>query len=545
MLLIRLTYPNRRSAARGPLPNAAHPARNDALVLLALVLAAGAGSSLLGQDANWDMQNYHYYNPWAWWNGRLFDWDIAAAQVQTYHNPLADLPFFAMVSALWPPRVIAFALSIPTALAGFFVYKLAGNVFCAWPPTERRVAVACAVVLGTTSAMGLGALANTMNEWPLAALVVFALWWLVRAQDSNGAIARPALVVAGLAVGVATAAKLTAAPFAVALGIAVLVRGRGLRAGDAAWFALGATCGFGLAYGPWGYTLWTHFRNPVFPYANQWFASPWWEAAPVPGRTFGPRSVAQFVVFPFALGEPPLFLVAETAYRDGRLPLVWALALVAALAWAWRRMRTGGPPATANHALRVVGSFCAAAFVLWTLAFSIYRYLLPLDALAGVLIAALVMALVPRRIAAGTLVACTIVLVVTTRMADWGRVPFGDRWFEVRAMPIVEPDGLVLITTGEAVSYYIPMLPPSSRYVGALNTLVKPYQASLLAQEVDRVIRNHKGEFYQLTYPLTEGWETVEMHGLRRTSACAVIPTNMPTSPLEFCRLVRKDDESR
>jgi hypothetical protein len=524
---------------------AAHPGRNDALVLLALVLAAGAGSSLLGQDANWDMQNYHYYNPWAWWNGRLFGWDIAAAQVQTYHNPLADLPFFAMVSALWPPRVIAFALSIPTAVAGFFVYKIAGKVFATWPAAERRIAVACAVVLGTTSAMGLGALANTMNEWPLAALALFALWWLVRAQDAQGFIARRALVVAGLAVGVATAAKLTAAPFAVALGFAVLVRGFRLRIADASWLALGATLGFALAYGPWAYTLWTHFRNPVFPYANQWFASPWWEKAPIPGRAFGPQGIADFLVFPFALWKPPLFFVAETAYRDGRLPLAWGLALAAALVWAWRRMRTPAQRATPNHALCLVASFCAAAFVVWTLAFSIYRYLLPLDALAGVLIAALVMTLVPRRIAAGTLVAFTVALVVTTRIADWGRVPFGDRWFEARAMPIVEPDGLVLITTGEAVSYYIPMLPPSSRYVGALNTLVKPYQTSLLAQEVDRVIRNHKGEFYQLTNPLTEGWEAVEMHGLRRTSACAVIPTNMPTSPLEFCRLVRKDDESR
>jgi hypothetical protein len=34
------------------------------------------------------------------------------------------------------------------------------------------------------------------------------------------------------------------------------------------------------------------------------------------------------------------------------------------------------------------------------------------------------------------------------------------------------------------------------------------------------------------------------MHGLERTSACAIIVTNMPVSPLEFCRLVRKSGES-
>jgi len=513
-------------------------------VLLVLILAAGAGSSLLGQDANWDMQNYHYYNPWAWWNGRIFDWDIAAAQIQTYHNPLLDFPFFGMVSVGWPPRVIAFALSIPAALAGFFVYKLAWILFADLGARERWIAVACAVVVGTTSAMGLGALANTMNEWPLAALVVFALWWLVRAQDGAGSIARRALVVAGLAAGFATGAKLSAAPFALAMCIALLVRGPRLRVADASWFALGTVCGFAIAYGPWGYALWTHFRNPIFPYANQWFASPWWEAQAIPGREFGPRSFDEFIVFPFALWDPPLYFVAEIPYRDGRLAFLWALAIVAAIAWACRRAR-GRRSGPERHGLRLVAWFCAASFVLWTLAFSIYRYLLPLDALAGVVIASTLLALLPRRAALGALVACAVAMVATTRIADWGRVPFGNRWFEVKSMPIVQPDGLVLITTGEAVSYYIPMLPPTSRYVGALNTLVKPYHGSLLAQEIRDLIRNHKGEFYQLSYPLTEGWQTVEMHGLRRTTACAVIPTNMPVSPLEFCRLVRKDDDSR
>jgi hypothetical protein len=499
---------------------------------------------LLGQDANWDMQNYHYYNPWAWWNGRIFDWDVAAAQIQTYHNPLLDFPFFAMVNAAWAARAIAFALSIPAALAGFFVYKLARVLFADLRERERRIAIACAVVIGTTSAMGLGTLAVTMNEWPLAALVAFALWWLVRGQDAQGSIARSALVVAGLAAGAATGGKLTAAPFALALCIAILLQSPRSRLAAAAWFALGAGGGFAIAYGPWGYELWTHFRNPIFPYANTWFQSPWWEAQPIPGRAFGPRTFGGFLLFPFALWQPPLFFVAETVYRDGRLPLVWALAIAAAVAWIVRRIRAA-PPAPPSHAWRLVAWFIGLSFALWTVAFSIARYLLPLDALAGLAIGGLLLRLLPARAAVGAFAACAVALVATTQIADWGRVPFGHRWFEARAMPIVEPDGLVLITTGEAVSYYIPMLPPTSRYIGALNTLVKPYHQSLLTQKVSDLVRNHKGEFYQLTFPLTEGWETIEMLGLRRTRACAVIPTNMPVSPLEFCRLVRKGDESR
>ena len=52
--------------AVGALPAAA---ALDAAVLLLLVAAAGFASTFLGQDANWDLQTYHYYNPLAWWHG--------------------------------------------------------------------------------------------------------------------------------------------------------------------------------------------------------------------------------------------------------------------------------------------------------------------------------------------------------------------------------------------------------------------------------------------------------------------------------------------
>ena len=77
------------------------PALGWSGVLAACMLVAGLASLALGQDANWDLQNYHYYNPWAWWNGRIFDWDVAAAQIQTYHNPVLDFPFLAMVTLAW------------------------------------------------------------------------------------------------------------------------------------------------------------------------------------------------------------------------------------------------------------------------------------------------------------------------------------------------------------------------------------------------------------------------------------------------------------
>jgi hypothetical protein len=61
----------------------------DVVLFVALIVAAGAGSLLLGQDVTWDLQNYHYYNPWAWWHGRIFSQDACAVIITNMPtNPL-------------------------------------------------------------------------------------------------------------------------------------------------------------------------------------------------------------------------------------------------------------------------------------------------------------------------------------------------------------------------------------------------------------------------------------------------------------------------
>ena len=105
------------------------------VTILALCLAGAAGLSLaLGQDASWDLQNYHYYSPWAWTNGeRGYTADVVAAQLQTYHNPLPDLPFFRMVEAGWDPTAIAIAMALPAGVAAFLLWKLLAALFLDWP----------------------------------------------------------------------------------------------------------------------------------------------------------------------------------------------------------------------------------------------------------------------------------------------------------------------------------------------------------------------------------------------------------------------------
>ncbi|MEA2865097.1 MAG: hypothetical protein QOC84_3053, partial [Bradyrhizobium sp.] len=62
-------------------------------IALASMSAGAIYTCLLGQDVNWDWQNYHEYNVWALLNGR-YDFDAFPAGFQTYFNPAVYFPVY-------------------------------------------------------------------------------------------------------------------------------------------------------------------------------------------------------------------------------------------------------------------------------------------------------------------------------------------------------------------------------------------------------------------------------------------------------------------
>ena len=62
------------------------------------IIIGGTSAYLLGQDQNWDLLNYHFYNAYALFHGRIF-MDFAPAGIQTYSNPLLDTFSFIFIIA--------------------------------------------------------------------------------------------------------------------------------------------------------------------------------------------------------------------------------------------------------------------------------------------------------------------------------------------------------------------------------------------------------------------------------------------------------------
>lgn len=520
-------------------------------VFAACVVAAGLRSILLGKDANWDLKNYHFYNAWALLNGRI-GVDVAPAQLQTWHSPLADLPFYWLVNAFAEPRWVAFWMALPVAIVGFFLLRMLALLF----PFDRARAngtlwIAAAAAVGLTGSAGAATWGTTMNEWPPAALLMAGLWLAVRAAIQEhpavegGGAHRRAFAWAGLLVGCAVGVKLTYAVFALGFLVACLafgsVRERIVRTATAGAMA---AIGFLACYGWWGWILWREFANPFFPYFNAWFQSPWWEPVNFFDRTFGPRDWRQWIFFPVYFARRHL-LVAEVSFRDYRLAALLAVALAAWIVSRVRNLRENphaAPPIPAREARAwwLLGVFTLVSYLAWLKLYGIYRYLVPLELLSGALVVGGILYVFQRgRVRVAVVIVLAALLVGTTRPGSWGRIPFGSTYFDVAA-PAIPADSLVIVGYRHPFAYAAPFFPAGTRFVSPVNNFLDIGQHNRLAKKADAAIRGHTGPRYLLSYKQRTPHDdrTLAHFGLAVEEArCMAVPSSMDDDHMRLCPL--------
>ncbi len=520
----------------------------------AALVFGGIASLLRGVDTNWDLRNYHFYDPWAWLNDRMY-WDYAPAQIQSYHNPLLDLPFYGLVRADLPAFAITFLMGIPFGLAVYFLYRIA-RYATADLAAEREPLVFLAIgLVALTGAAGFSQIGSTMNEWATAALVMAALFALVRAIRADGAVRISAPAIAGLLCGVAAGLKLTAAIYALALfaSFVLCFRGRPGFARAALVLAVAMAAGFVAAYGYWGVVLWERFRNPFFPYFNGLFQSEYWEPRSFFDAKFRPPTLGRWLMLPFGLAGRNR-LASEADLRDPRLALLCVVAVLVAVSAA-RRSRVAGEALAASlrrnvpRSMRLLAAFAGVSYVCWLLAFTIYRYAIPLELVASLLlVVALRSALagIPRRDA--LVAAAALLIVAATVPPYWGRSHLhAGRYIDV-TVPAISRDSLVLMMTGEPFGYVVPFIESGARVIAPSSNFTGPAYDNRLQREMAALIAGQRGPMYAIRYldRVDAGEEaTMAAYGLRRADdECRRIRSNLEgTRPLGLCRLLRVEQQ--
>ncbi len=531
------------------------------LAFVTVPLAFGVWSLALGQDANWDLQNYHWYNPYAFLHWR-FGQDIAPANIQSYESPLFDIPWY-LLAQIAPARVVGFVIGAVHSANFLLVYAISFRLLPIASVVAREFSAIALAIVGILGVVTINLIGTTFNDLIVSIgvlgslLLTIEVFPLTVAADilpqtlaNTGTRSLKRVFVAGLPLGIAMAGKLTAAPFAVAFVMAFFATSIPKR--RALEFALLFGCGvavpFLIIHGAWSMWLWHEFQNPVFPFYNEIFHSPLTtlknEFDPFRKK---PHGLLQLLFFPlFHLNDPLAFSNVQTIdYRLAAANIIVPTALLA------RRIF----PATKTmpDRARYLFASCIVSYTLWLLLFDYYRYLLALYMIIPLIITILLLDLPgPRVLNASTIAVVLMALILTGKGESWGRIPWTDRFVEAAPGELrlaADPGKTLLVLLDSPLAYLVPLLPANISAVD-LDTQIAPLEPADFPWNV----RRHEkiNQPWEAIYGVSSGgiWTQEFKRRLKsfrltaELSTCKILKTNLAeAAPLDFkpvfCKLER------
>jgi hypothetical protein len=497
-----------------------------------------------GQDLNWDLLNYHFYNPYLLLNDR-FESDVHAAGVQSFLNPLVDIPLYAAVRLEVSPRLFYLSLAAFHGLTAFFVHRIAAALFSQRP---TPLAMTAGVIAGCTAAFGAGfqtEVGTTMHDSTLAVLLLASLWLLVVRFDPLSDRSRQVLLLSGVLAGSATGMKLTVVPFTLGLLTTVLMLPGSARARvtRASWFCAAAGIGLVVSGGYWMWLMYSHFESPVFPFFNAVFQSPFAPHENFLDRRFVPKTALQAIFYPFYWTSTQS-LVTEIPFRDVRIAMVlvslWMLGLHRLLSLISRETREVEP---LTGRLFLIAVFWGVSYVIWLGMFSVYRYAIPLEALSAVLVIGVSAALTHSwtKCLALALPVC-LVACGSVRPPDYYRIPWSESYFGVDTTRLETYTGATVLMWDFPQAYVVPLFPPSSRFVRLLSNWGLEENTAMWDRVVQAVATADE-RLYLLDHPQFESSGDMQASrladlGLQRSDATCATYSSYPGG-FRLCALRR------
>jgi hypothetical protein len=507
------------------------------------VVSAALGVALAlstGQDANGDQLYSHTVNVWAALHPHQ---DLGL--MGTLIPALWDVPWY-LIAQRAPAWVTISYLgvlhSISWFLSGRIAWVLLSDVRRRWRVTLSVVSVGFAIVAPAT----LTEFATTFGDLPTSILVLSSVL-VVIGSPSPERLGRSRALVAGGLLGLSVGLKLTNATFLIAAaGALVLACAPGWqhRLKILLYFAAGSTLGATLSGGYLWVRYWNRFHNPIFPFYNGIFGSPYTDGGTGRDVRFLAKTPLDQVTLPWRMvttsGYP-----SELPGRDFRWAILASLALLVALNALRRRLhrRRSTHTRPPRPGIRFFGWFMLFSWVTWSLQFGAPRYFISIELLSGVAIVLLLRALVssPLRV---TIAALAILGATATGMVvpAYSAAPIGEKtWYSFSGGSLTrQPDTLLVMPTAAFTLNYTITAFPDDAMIVELWPFLGPTndRAALRTDEVMAALKNHTGPVVAVMLPSGRALASrraVES-GFRQGTDCQKLRSNY-YSPL-LCRWI-------
>lgn len=527
--------PEAMPAAQGLRRSSTMNLRGKALAPIAIVVCSMLAGALytfaMGEDVNWDWQNYHEYNVWAVLNGR-YGVDAVPPGFQTYFNPIVYFPVYYLRHYLPSP----YGLMIIGAIHGLNLALICLFARLVLRQAATFAAIAAAVAIAASGPMTLSEVGTSFSD-VLLALPVIGGFLLILVADRQPAVR---YLLAGLLIGAAVGLKLTNVVYAIGAAAAVLAAARPLRA--TALLGFGGIVGAALTGGEWCLIAWRDTGNPIFPLFNAVFQSGEVAAVNLMDAQFMPHSMLEALAYPFywLIGD---HRGAEHPFRDARFAVVAVLLVLGLLV----RMTRGRAILTRRDVQLVV--LFAVSYLTWLGLFSIQRYAVVLELLCGPIIVLLLARFAAR---AGPTLPTTPVplnalmltvaaaIALWSQPADWWHRPWSDIYRPKIADELRQPATYLIL--GKPLAYIAPQLPSQSRFYLLADIGVPIVPGGIFDQRIRAGLKA----------PLPGGLRELHMRGepdrsalldryalaIDRSRPCVAIEGARPGTMLESCPLI-------
>lgn len=351
-----------------------------ALAGLVVICPMYAAISLaLGQDGHFDTFLYHRYVPWAWINGRM-DFDFAPSQVQTYFNPLVELPVYFLREKLSPKESGA-VLGAIHGLSAWLLMLISWAVLHRLPLWHRLLGTVAATAFGVLGVEAMDGIGRANNDSLLSLFPLTALLLLV-SRSSSPTLGIWAL--AGFLLGFGTGLKMTLVAHAIAFGVLAALAPASWRRRviNVAVAGFSGVLGVATSGGWWMLEMYQRFGNPVFPQWNHLFKSPYYSTKEIETPGLG-LNLIDHLLFSYRFTMDPWSI--RSLGSDFRFVACTLAFLVFLGFWIFHRFGPRRRPVPWTILAPVV--FFAVSFFAWQGFFgACLRYVVSLDFLAGLIL---------------------------------------------------------------------------------------------------------------------------------------------------------------
>lgn len=425
--------------------------KHDLFILIQMLLFFGMFSLIYGQDVNWDLKNYHYYNGWAFLNNRI-NTDITPNNgLHGYFSPILDSIQYLSLHYL-PAVVYAFFAGCISGCAAFICYKLNKLIFSIIQDKKlRKTIVLYSTILSITGVANIIQVGTVTNENIVALLLIWSIYLLIRfyANYSFNVIS-----VIGVLIGIALGFKLTAV--IIVIPLCILFASYNLKEyKHLIIFFVSIICAFLIIDGLWMYKMYQMFGNPIYPNFGK-YINPTTALDFQRDTTFIPKDLMHWLFLPFYLFVSNK-LTGEIAIADMRFGFAMMSIMLVLIVPRYRNILK-------NKNIKYYILIFIASYMCWIALFAIQRYTIVLEYLSGglILMPFMVYDKITNKIKF-VMTSLMFIIIFTTHYSSLGHISYNGKFYSSN---VSVKNSLVIFNVNPA-AYIAPELGSSNVYMNA------------------------------------------------------------------------------